>query len=124
MLQVEVKAVFVLKSKEKQCGTDQVTGRGKSSVCVTGGELEASEGASQASGGSKQPAHSTNHTSSSLAGGGINPPAASQKALQSGAGGDQGGQGDQGGLRGSVQTSCSQSGSISALSTCDSATGL
>ena len=94
-------------------------------MCVTGGGLEASSGASQASGGCKQ-ADSRNHTSSGP-GAGLNPrqgtpAAASQKALSgpSGAGGDPGGQG-------SVQTSCSQivhSGSISTVSTGDSATGL
>ena len=107
MLQVEVKAVFVLKSKEKQCGTDQVTGRGKSSVCVTGGELEASEGASQASGGSKQ-ADSRNHTSSSP-GAGLNP---RQETPPTGG-------------QGSIQTSCSQiEQSGTTLSTCDSVTGI
>ena len=88
-------------------------------MCVTG--LEASEGASQASGGCKQAAaHSRNHTSSSPASG-TNPPAAGQKALSSasGAGGDLGG-----GHQTLVQTSCSQSGGISTVSTSDSATGL
>ena len=102
MLQAKVKAVCV-------CYT--VTGRSKSSVCVTGRGLEAGEGASQASGGCNQ-ADSRNHTSSSP-GAGLNP------RQETPPGGGAGGQG-------SIQTSCSQvvhSGSTSTLSTGDSTTG-